>query len=357
MRALSNITYDDDSMTLESCAAFCQGKSLMGVEYERECYCADVLSKESVRCPDQSDCSMLCKGNATEVCGGADVLGLYYFAGMTASGTPVVAGPQQNPALTTVSTPTVDPCATKTPSLLPTSLPITIIKHDNGLSTFAKAGLGVGTALASILIAIAGFFRYRRKNSPHLTHVWKRNSSSASDSSHPHFTVAPIYNKPMSFPRRKKALQGDSDHSRQVFVDTKGVKWPEEVVLAGEAKVLREWTKTLAEDTRMRMGLRNGGVEEIEVPVGGGKPAAKKVKDEELTAYKIRMGLETAVVEDSESSEYFKGIMPGNRDGIGEMGTHGVEDGSQETISEAKLARRDRQRRVSRERRQLRGWL
>lgn len=36
-RALSKSTFANDSMTLESCAAFCSGSSMFGVEYGREC--------------------------------------------------------------------------------------------------------------------------------------------------------------------------------------------------------------------------------------------------------------------------------------------------------------------------------
>lgn len=43
-RSLSNITYADDSMTVESCTAFCAGNLYAGVEYGRECYCANELT-------------------------------------------------------------------------------------------------------------------------------------------------------------------------------------------------------------------------------------------------------------------------------------------------------------------------
>ena len=36
-RALSTSAYASDSMTLESCAAFCTGSTMFGVEYGREC--------------------------------------------------------------------------------------------------------------------------------------------------------------------------------------------------------------------------------------------------------------------------------------------------------------------------------
>lgn len=36
-RALASSTYADDSMTLESCAAYCSAYTMFGVEYGREC--------------------------------------------------------------------------------------------------------------------------------------------------------------------------------------------------------------------------------------------------------------------------------------------------------------------------------
>lgn len=43
LRALSASTYSDDSMTLESCAAFCEGYKYFGAEYGRECQLARKL--------------------------------------------------------------------------------------------------------------------------------------------------------------------------------------------------------------------------------------------------------------------------------------------------------------------------
>jgi len=36
-RALASKTYADDTMTLDSCAAYCKGFQMFGVEYGREC--------------------------------------------------------------------------------------------------------------------------------------------------------------------------------------------------------------------------------------------------------------------------------------------------------------------------------
>ena len=84
-RALSGASYATDSMTVDTCAAYCaaNGWLMMGVEYVRECestpinnpfhiyaknvpgYCGNSTGQGSVAAP-LSECSTLCKGN--QVC-------------------------------------------------------------------------------------------------------------------------------------------------------------------------------------------------------------------------------------------------------------------------------------------------
>ncbi|TPX11566.1 uncharacterized protein E0L32_007777 [Thyridium curvatum] len=75
-RALYSTTYANDSMTLDSCAAFCAAYTYFGVEYGRECYCGNVLRDGSALAP-LSDCWFLCPGDNTEYCGAGDRLELY----------------------------------------------------------------------------------------------------------------------------------------------------------------------------------------------------------------------------------------------------------------------------------------
>lgn len=83
-RALSDATevdYSTTGMTVEKCAAFCSagGFALMGVEFGGECYCGDeteYASSGSVAAPD-SDCNILCAGDAEEFCGAGDRLDFY----------------------------------------------------------------------------------------------------------------------------------------------------------------------------------------------------------------------------------------------------------------------------------------
>jgi hypothetical protein len=39
---------------------------MFGVEYGRECYCANTLGAGSVRATNQADCSFTCPGDGTE---------------------------------------------------------------------------------------------------------------------------------------------------------------------------------------------------------------------------------------------------------------------------------------------------
>jgi hypothetical protein len=73
-RLLDSASYADDTMTVESCAAFCSKYQHFGLEYGRECYCADAHTALPV---DDSDCSFPCSGNSAEKCGAADRLDVY----------------------------------------------------------------------------------------------------------------------------------------------------------------------------------------------------------------------------------------------------------------------------------------
>ncbi|POS79507.1 hypothetical protein DHEL01_v202090 [Diaporthe helianthi] len=76
VRALSASTYSDNSMTLETCAAFCAGYKYFGVEYGRECYCGNTLDASTESAP-LDDCNMVCSGSSVEYCGSGNRLELY----------------------------------------------------------------------------------------------------------------------------------------------------------------------------------------------------------------------------------------------------------------------------------------
>lgn len=76
-RALSGPSYADSaSMTLESCAKFCNGYKYFGTEWSQECYCGNSFETGSKVAP-ASDCSMSCSGNVNQLCGAASRLTTY----------------------------------------------------------------------------------------------------------------------------------------------------------------------------------------------------------------------------------------------------------------------------------------
>jgi hypothetical protein len=105
-RALSaKEVFASDTLTLESCAAYCEGYTYFGAEYGRECkrhrtptpcmmiwltsetgYCGNSLNAGSVPAPD-SECNMLCAGDALEYCGAGNRLELYRLSTVSLSTT------------------------------------------------------------------------------------------------------------------------------------------------------------------------------------------------------------------------------------------------------------------------------
>jgi hypothetical protein len=75
-RALNQKSTASAAMTLEVCAAFCDGYKYFGTEYSSECFCGDFLHATSSEAPI-SDCSMTCSGNPYQYCGAGNRLELY----------------------------------------------------------------------------------------------------------------------------------------------------------------------------------------------------------------------------------------------------------------------------------------
>ncbi|OHF01835.1 WSC domain-containing protein [Colletotrichum orchidophilum] len=85
VRALSSRTYANDSMTLESCGAFCEGLAYFGTEYGRECWCGDEFGTGSALAANQKDCSFPCAGDSTQFCGAGDRLQVYLYSPVSAN--------------------------------------------------------------------------------------------------------------------------------------------------------------------------------------------------------------------------------------------------------------------------------
>lgn len=76
-------------MTLETCAAFCEGYNYFGTEYGSQCYCGYSLNSAAVLEP-ATDCSMACAGNSSETCGGNWRLTTYQATTTTSAPNPSI---------------------------------------------------------------------------------------------------------------------------------------------------------------------------------------------------------------------------------------------------------------------------
>jgi Domain of unknown function (DUF1996)/WSC domain len=78
-RTLSGAAFSNTTgMTNELCASYCMSRNyaLFGTEFSQECYCASSLASASTFKP-QSECSLPCKGDAFQRCGGPSRLSLW----------------------------------------------------------------------------------------------------------------------------------------------------------------------------------------------------------------------------------------------------------------------------------------
>jgi hypothetical protein len=71
-----NGAVDAKTNSLENCATACQGYKYFGVEYATECYCGNSLQNNPTKQTD-AQCSMICPGNAKQLCGAAKSLLTY----------------------------------------------------------------------------------------------------------------------------------------------------------------------------------------------------------------------------------------------------------------------------------------
>ncbi|KOS17157.1 WSC domain-containing protein 2 [Escovopsis weberi] len=85
-------------MSTEKCITRCKdhGFSLAGTEYGGQCFCGDKLVGSSKI--DESECSMPCEGDASEICGGGSALSMYSSTGQAGvAGVPGVDNAGQQP--------------------------------------------------------------------------------------------------------------------------------------------------------------------------------------------------------------------------------------------------------------------
>lgn len=78
-RTLGTLSTSSDTMTLETCASFCTGYEFFGAEWGVECWCGDAIAATGTEAAVE-DCSMLCAGDDSELCGNGDRLSVYQLA-------------------------------------------------------------------------------------------------------------------------------------------------------------------------------------------------------------------------------------------------------------------------------------
>ncbi|KAN0063950.1 hypothetical protein ACQY0O_003556 [Thecaphora frezii] len=113
-RVLTANPVSGSSVFIGSCRATCaaQGYVLAGVEYGRECWCGNALAQSSTQKPE-TDCSMTCAGNSTQLCGAGDRLSVYTAAN-AADGSATTATATSTATNTAVATTTTATTATAT---------------------------------------------------------------------------------------------------------------------------------------------------------------------------------------------------------------------------------------------------
>lgn len=80
----------DDTLTIESCASACAGFNYFGVEYRRECWCANQLTPGTNTAP-AAECNYKCPGDATQSCGGDWRLNVFAFGSPSSTSAPTPA--------------------------------------------------------------------------------------------------------------------------------------------------------------------------------------------------------------------------------------------------------------------------
>jgi len=111
-RALTGARLDDPNLTPAVCANFCasRGFKFAGVEWYTECYCGDSLVNGASTDLVSGQCNRACGGDATQTCGGANAIQLYYNPNV------VAASPSPSPSVAPSPSASVAPPAPTAPA-------------------------------------------------------------------------------------------------------------------------------------------------------------------------------------------------------------------------------------------------
>jgi hypothetical protein len=76
-RTLNGAYFFDGNMTTTKCSGLCNGSTYFGTEYGGECYCASTIPAQAKEVAAK-ECSVACKGDQAQACGGGNRLSVYW---------------------------------------------------------------------------------------------------------------------------------------------------------------------------------------------------------------------------------------------------------------------------------------
>ncbi|KAL8933990.1 MAG: hypothetical protein Q9211_005469, partial [Gyalolechia sp. 1 TL-2023] len=159
-RALAKLAAANDSMTVEICLSACSQNVYAGIEYGRECWCGDTLASTSVPAAAESECSKVCPGNTSQICGAGNRLTLYTKKSTAANFR------MANVAATTDSTSSTSASSTSSQS---TSSPTSTTKSSPTSATTSSSTTGSTTSSPSSSITSSSSISKTRTTSSRST--------------------------------------------------------------------------------------------------------------------------------------------------------------------------------------------
>lgn len=157
----SGISISD--LTIDKCLSLCEDKGFnyAGVEYGEECYCGNSIPATIAY--SASSCSMACKGDSTETCGGDWALDLYELASSVCDNTtttsaapstsgvlvviPTIASSSSSPVATVV--PGVSSATAISSAAATTVVPSSVVVSSAAVSSAAVTSVAVSSVAAS----------------------------------------------------------------------------------------------------------------------------------------------------------------------------------------------------------------